>query len=346
MLIREVRPEEKDQFNALATHPLQTWQWGEFREKTGVEVVRMGVFDGNQLKTGYQLSFHDIPKIGRTVGYMPKSSAPTTEVIHALTELGQYKKAIYIKFEPNVYAKSVSYSQTPSIQNLESHYAQLGCVRGRSLFTKYSFMLDISKPEPELFKLMKPKTRYNVNLAAKKGVMVTEDNSDEAFSQYLKLTFETTKRQGFYAHDKNYHQKMWQTLKPSGMAHLLTAKYQNEVLVTWILFILNGVLYYPYGASSSKYRNLMASNLQMWEAIRFGKKLGCSRFDMWGSLGPNPNPLYSWIGFHRFKEGYGPTLMEFIGTYDLIVDPAMYQLYTVADNLRWKYLKLRAKLPF
>jgi len=325
---------------------MQTWEWGEFREKTGVEVVRLGIFDNNQLKAGFQITFHDVPKFNRTVAYLPKSSAPTVEILHALADLGQRKLAIYIKFEPNLFAQSQLYQQTQSIKNLEQIYYANNCVRGKPLFTKYSFMLDISKSEQELINMMKPKTKYNVSLAAKKGVVVTEDNSDEAFQAYLNLTFETTKRQGFYAHDRNYHQTMWDTLKNSGMAHLLTAKYENEVLVAWILYTLNGVLYYPYGASSSKHRNVMASNLQMWEAIRFGKKMGCSRFDMWGSLGPNPNPLDPWIGFHRFKEGYGGTLMEFIGSFDLVIDPSLYRLYTVADNLRWKYLKLRAKLPF
>ncbi len=346
MLIREVRPEEKDQFNAFATHPLQTWEWGEFREKTGLEVVRMGVYEGNMLKAAYQFTLHPIPKLPYTVGYMPKSPAPTPEILQAIAEFGIKKQTIHMKFEPNVYAKVDNYANTQNILSLEKMYLDHGCVRGRPLFTKYSFILDLTKSETDLLNLMKPKTRYNVNIAQKKGVVIEEDNSEEAFEEYLKLTFETTRRQGFYAHDRGYHETMWQSLKPSGMAHLLKAVYDGKTLVTWIVFICNGVMYYPYGASSSQHRNVMASNLMMWEAIKFGKRIGCSKFDMWGSLGSNPNPQDSWIGFHRFKEGYGPDLMEFIGSFDLIINRPLYQLYTIADKLRWKYLKLKAKLPF
>ena len=129
-------------------------------------------------------------------------------------------------------------------------------------------------------------------------------------------------------------------MQPTGIAHLLKAVYQNKVLVTWILFTFNKVLYYPYGASSHKHRNTMASNLMMWEAIRFGKKEGCQTFDLWGTPGPNPKPNDPWYGFHRFKMGYHPQIIEFIGTYDLVLKPYLYQFYKLADKLRWKLLRL------
>jgi lipid II:glycine glycyltransferase (peptidoglycan interpeptide bridge formation enzyme) len=193
---------------------------------------------------------------------------------------------------------------------------------------------------------MKQKTRYNVGLAQRKGVTVRVDDSQEGVEEYLRLTFEeTTKRQKFYAHDKEYHRKMWKNMHKAGIAHLLRAEYQGETLATWVVFILNGVLYYPYGASSSKHRKVMASNLMMWEAIKFGQKMGCTSFDMWGSLGPNPDKNHSWIGFHRFKEGYGSVLVESAGTFDYVINQPMYKVYEIADKLRWGLLRLRAMLP-
>ena len=227
------------------------------------------------------------------------------------------------------------------------------------LFTKYTFILDLTKSEEELLRNMHPKTRYNIKVAQKHEVMVIEDNSDEAFETYLKLTRETTKRQGFYAHSEQYHRLQWETLGIKNQkskiknhdsyfmihnsnklsAHLLTATYKNRVLVAWILFTFKDTLYYPYGASSSLHRDTMASNLMMWEAIRFGKKLGLKKFDMWGSLGPAPSPKDPWYGFHRFKEGYGGKLVEFVGSYDLVINPVLYQLYKIADKIRWVLLK-------
>ena len=67
-------------------------------------------------------------------------------------------------------------------------------------------------------------------------------------------------------------------------------------------------------------------------------------FDMWGSLGPEPNQKDPWFGFHRFKKGYGGQLVEFLGTYDLVLDPPVYKVFRAADDLRWKLLRLKTKL--
>jgi len=182
-----------------------------------------------------------------------------------------------------------------------------------------------------------------------------EDNSDKAFENYLKLTNETTKRQKFYAHTQDYHKLMWQTLKANSRqqtdyskltAHLLIAKYKPKsvvgspkALVAWVLFVFKGTLYYPYGASSIEHRETMASNLIMWGAIKFGKKLGLAKFDMWGALGPNPDEKDPWYGFHKFKQGYEGKLVEFIGSYDLIINPVLYNLYKLTDKIRWTILR-------
>ena len=133
---------------------------------------------------------------------------------------------------------------------------------------------------------------------------------------------------------------MWKTLK-NKIAHLFLAKYKDQTLVAWILFVYKDTLYYPYGASSNEHREAMASNLMMWEVIKFGKKLVLKKFDMWGALSNNPDRNDSWYGFHRFKEGYAPKHIESVGSFDLVINPMLYQLYKILDKIRW--LIIRAK---
>lgn len=356
-MITIVKDQDKEEFNRLASHPLQSWEWGEFRQKTGIEVVRLGKYENGKLVESIQLTVHQLPFTSYSIGYIPKSAFPSQEMLDKLKEIGKQYKCIFIKLEPNVL---LSNSQPIT------HIQQL-TPSSHPLFTKYTFQLDISKNEEELLKNMHPKTRYNIKVAQKNGVAVSEGINSEAFDNYLKLLIETTKRQKFYAHDKKYHQMMWETLKnknaktpasPAGRksqngnklrAHLLLAKYQPPsenkplILTAWIVFLLNGVLYYPYGASSDKYRNVMASNLMTWEAIRFGKKHGARLFDMWGALGPNPNPKDPWYGFHRFKQGYGAKLVEFAGSFDMVINPNLYTLYNAAYTLRQFYLNVKSR---
>jgi len=343
MLVREVDDSEKKEFNEKALHPLGSWEWGEFRQKTGLKVLRLGVFDGKKLTSSWQLTVHPLPKIDYTILYFPKGPMPDKTMLNALTKVGKAEKAIFVKMEPHVGGPIKEGDK--GFEEVKEFLLANGCRQGKSLFTPYTFWIDLTRSEEELLAGMKSKTRYNIRVAQRHGVKVQEDSSDKAFRTYLALLRETTKRQGFYAHTLDYHKKMWETLHPAGMAHLLTATYQGKVLVTWILFSFNGVLYYPYGASSSKHRNLMASNLVMWEAMRFGRNLGLKRFDLWGCLGPDPDPNDPWYGFHRFKEGYGGNLVEFIGTYDLALNPQLYSLYNLADTLRWKFLRFKARLP-
>ena len=92
------------------------------------------------------------------------------------------------------------------------------------------------------------------------------------------------------------------------------------------------------------FKNVMASNLLMWEAICWGKKNGAKLFDMWGALGPNPDPSDPWFGFHRFKQGYGPVLTEFIGSFDLVIHPYYYRLYNLIHQLREIMLRIKSNL--
>ncbi len=322
-----------------STHPLQAPLWGEFRKKTGVKVVQ---------ENGIQLTIHPIPHTPWTIGYFPKGPMPDEKMIKELFEIGKQNNCIFIQLEPNV----------QRIRNQESRimdfmHNSLFIIHNsfHPLFTKYTFILDLTKSEEELLKKMHPKTRYNIKVAQKHNVEIAEDNSDEAFEEYLKLTRETTKRQGFYAHSEQYHRLMWETLRIQNTkykilntdkltAHLLLAKYKNEPLVAWVLFVCDNTLYYPYGASSNKYRETMASNLMMWETIKFGKKMGLKKFDMWGALSDNPDPKDPWYGFHKFKQGYAPQHVEFIGSFDLVINPTLYKIYKVLDRLRWVYLKI------
>ncbi len=341
MLIREILPQEKNIFNQVASHPLQSYEWGEFRKKTGVQVERLGFFTGGTLTGALQVTFHKLPVLDRYVGYYPKGLEPDGDQMAALEQLAKKYRAIYIKMEPNV-KKPLEQpkEENKSVQFLNKFQTE----EGRALFTRYTFELDLTPTEEELTNKQSSKTRYNVKLAAKKGVQIIEDTSEKGLEDYLVILEETTKRQGFYAHTPDYFRKLWESLKDSGMMHIFKAVYENKVLVVWIVFVFNGVLYYPYGASSSENREVMASNLMMWEVIRFGKANGCSKFDMWGSLGPDPDPKSPWNGFHRFKKGYGGELVEFIGTYDLINDYPIYKIYTLLESLRWKFLRLKKKL--
>jgi lipid II:glycine glycyltransferase (peptidoglycan interpeptide bridge formation enzyme) len=356
MDVQTITASQKDAYNSVVTHPLQSFEWGKFREKEGIKIIRKGFFDKEKLVSGFQLTIHKIPKTQFTIGYLPKGDMPTKELLEELFQIGKQENCIFIQLEPNVLR---SKNQESGIRNQgkKNWKLEIGNWKlqpaAHPLFTKYTFILDLTKSEEELLASMHPKARYNIKVAKRHGVKVVEDNSDKTFDAYWKLMEETTKRQGFYAHTKRYHELQWQTfLHPktengkwkmeNGLtSHLFTASYDGKVLTALLFFVFHDTLYYPYGASSDEHRNVMHSNLAMWEGILFGKKLGLKKFDMWGALGVEPDPKDPWFGFHDFKRKFGPEHVEFIGSYDLVINPVTYQAYKVADKLRWLYLRMR-----
>jgi len=357
MTISLLREDQKEIFNENAGHPLQSWEWGEFRKEAGNEVVRLGIFDGKKLTDAVQILIHRIPKISYKIGTIIKGLKPTKELLIHLNKLAKERKLIFIKLEPNipVLKNSQPVAQNPKIK-LTNLLTVNGAVRGKTLFTPTTFWIDLTKSEDDLMKSFNSKTRYNIRLAQKHGVEVVEDNSDNAFEKYIELTRETVERQGFYAHTERYHRLMWEYLHPTPprlrgasqslaspklpseggpTARLLTARYKREIITTWILFVWHDFLYYPYGASTDKFKEVMANNLMMWEAIKYGKKLGLKTFDLWGREEGK--------GFTKFKEGYSPDVIEFLGTWDLITS-SLYWPYRAAELARWNLLRLKSKI--
>jgi lipid II:glycine glycyltransferase (peptidoglycan interpeptide bridge formation enzyme) len=300
----------------IATHPLQTSAWAEFRRTWGNEI----------LETNYGiLTLHKIPFTNYKIAMFEKGPAPTNEMLSDLKKIGKVNNLIFIKLEPNCIKSD------QMVKLIQSE----GATIGRRLFTPTTFWIDLTPSEEDLMKSFTSKTRYNIRLAERKGVKISENNSEKAFQTYLDLTRETTQRQGFYAHTEKYHKLMWKILQQAGIAHLMTASYQGRIITTWILFKWRNFLYYPYGASTEEHKEVMANNLMMWEAIKFGKKLGLSTFDLWGREEGK--------GFTKFKEGYNPKVVEFLGTWDLIINKSIYKIYRLAEKIRWRVLRVSAR---
>ncbi|KXK12035.1 MAG: Lipid II:glycine glycyltransferase [Microgenomates bacterium OLB23] len=309
--------------NAVATHPLQSWQWGEARKKMGIEVVRLGEFNGDHLQNIFQTTFHKIPHSPFTIGYLPRSAVPSQKILELLKAEARKRNAICVKLEPNVAKSNEKTINLPKAQH--------------SLFPQWTQRLDLLQSEETLLAHLKPKTRYNMRLAEKKGVVVKEMTTEEGFEIFAQLYFETTARQRYSGHTKEYHKIIFETLRGT-MSHILIAFYQKIPLSAYHLFMFNKVLYYPYGGSSLEHKNLMASNLLMWRAIQFGKQHGCATFDMWGSLPPEYDATTPWGGFTRFKEGFGTEFFEFAGSYDVVLRPFAYSAFNAAQSFRKKFL--------
>ena len=92
--------------------------------------------------------------------------------------------------------------------------------------------------------------------------------------------------------------------------------------------------------STERDKDVQASCLLGWEAIKFGKSKGCGLFDMWGASEDMSNKSDPYYGFSVFKEKFGATHVNYIDSYDYVINNSLYKMFTLANNVRWKLLSI------
>src|SRR6185312_8915139 len=97
-----ITEQNREAFNKVVTHPLQSYEWGEFRKATGIEVIRKGFFQEGKLLDAFQLTLHKVPHTSWSIGYLPKGNAPTPELLEELKKIGKEHNCIFIQLEPNI----------------------------------------------------------------------------------------------------------------------------------------------------------------------------------------------------------------------------------------------------
>ena len=307
-------------------HILQSRPWGEFKTLMGTRAVTIN---------GAQLTIHKIPFTPWKVGYLPKARPEDLELIK-IAEIGKGENCIFIKID----VPHASYDYQLPTTNYQ-------LTLGKPIFAESTILMDLTKNDDELFAAMHEKTRYNLRLAQKKGVRIEvfsdpeKEETRQALEDFIDLQKLTAGRQKFFIHPDNYYRTCFRILSAKKMAYLVSAKVGTETAASWILFHYGDVLYYPYGESNYNLRSYMASNLIMWEVIKLGKSLGCKVFDLWGAADDPNDEKDPWHGFTRFKLSFGGTHVKLAPTYDLVINQPLYNLFNLANALRWKILRTK-----
>jgi peptidoglycan pentaglycine glycine transferase (the first glycine) len=188
-----------------------------------------------------------------------------------------------------------------------------------------TILLDLAQAEDALLAGMKEKWRYNVRLAARRGVVVRLAQSCEDVQAWYRILQVTGQRDGFGIHTLDYYQRAWQLLAPRNQAQLFLAEHDGRLLAGIFVGLMARQAIYLYGASSNEQRQLMPNYLLQWEAIRWAKSQGTRVYDFWG-IPDSDNPDEAMAGVYRFKSGWGGQIVSFAGSYEYICRPAIMRL--------------------
>lgn len=204
-------------------------------------------------------------------------------------------------------------------------------------------LLDITPDQETLLKGMHKKTRYNIGLAEKKGVVVRKTGKEELDSWY-DLYEITSQRDKIAIHPRSYYRGLFETADhfPGSPVELWLAEHDGQVLAGIITLLWGQRCTYLYGASSNEGRNLMPAYLLQWKAILDAKERGCTEYDFFGipPTGEEGHPMH---GLYRFKTGFGGIIHHRHGAYDQVFRPWVYFFTNQAEKLRTWYYKVWKK---
>jgi lipid II:glycine glycyltransferase (peptidoglycan interpeptide bridge formation enzyme) len=315
----------------LASHPnahiLQTEEWGHLKSAFGWQAIQLiSRQDLGPMQCGAQILFRQLP-FGFSLAYIPKGpvGARWDLLWPDVDSVCKKKRAIFLKVEPDIW-EGVSNSDLLGLETYGFQMSQHNVQPPRTL------VVDLNSTDDQILARMKQKTRYNIRLALRKGVVIQKTRDIDTFYKLMQVTSE---RDAFGVHSKDYYQRALEYFEPRGQCALLCAEFDGYPLAALMVFARGKRAWYFYGASSNENRHLMPTYLLQWEAMKWAKEMGCDEYDLWGVPDESAEILESQFlersddlwSVYRFKRGFGGNLRRSVNTFDRVYHPGMYQLY-------------------
>ncbi|MGE5543692.1 MAG: lipid II:glycine glycyltransferase FemX, partial [Bacillota bacterium] len=312
--------------------------------KMGWVPLPVGLYEDGRIKGAILILKRKlpIPGINKSIFYAPRGPVADVDdhilldhLFQGLRAVARKHGAIFLKIDPDIEHSDETFRSFLTSRGFRKTSTAEGFEGVQPTFV---FRLDITPDEEQLLAQMAAKTRYNLRLAQRKGVVVREAAEKQDLERFYQILKETAERDRFLIRNYSYFEEIWEQLVERDMAKLFMAEYQGRDIAGTLAFILGEKAWYIYGASGNEYRNVMPNYLLQWTMIKWAKDNGCTMYDFRGVSGDlsEDNPLY---GLYRFKKGFAATFTEFIGEWDLVYSPFFYWLWTGVLPIYYKTVR-------
>jgi peptidoglycan pentaglycine glycine transferase (the first glycine) len=323
-------------------HYMQAPQWAKVKSNWKNEVI-IAEDDSGNIKGIMSILIRKLPFLKYTMMYSPRGPVcdiHDKETFQALMDhakkLAKQYKSYVIKLDPDIEIEDRGFGEIVKdigfkVKGISKNF--------EGIQPRFVFRMNIKdKSEEELLQSFHQKTRYNINLSARKGVSV-KIGSKEDIAEFHKIMMDTGIRDKFVVRSAEYFEKMYTNMAPEHL-RLYTAYYEGKMVAGTVAILYGNKCWYLYGASSNESRNVMPNYLLQWEMIKWAKESGCDIYDFRGISGDltESNPLY---GLYKFKKGFNGNLTEFIGELDFVFNPFIYFLVEKGEKT---FRELRRKL--
>lgn len=335
-------------------HILQSWAWGDFKSRHGWRPQRLLFQEEGRTVAAASLLRRTIPVLPTAICYAPKGPIldwtdedRAERVLAVLEREARRWDTLFVKIDPDLYYPD----HAPAFSPCPPHAPQMAALLQRrgwrfsndQIQFRNTVLLDLEPEEDDLLAAMKQKSRYNIRLAARRGVTIRQGEGAD-LPLFYQLYAETAQRDRFLIRAPHYYEDAWGSFLQAGLATLLLAEVEGQAVAGLILFIFGNRAWYMYGASSNQHRDKMPNYLLQWEAIRHARARGCTVYDLWGAPEELEESDPMW-GVVRFKLGLGGQIAQGLGAWDYAARGVPYRFYTQAMPRLLDLLRGRRRYP-
>jgi len=322
----------------LAARPeanfLQSWNWGEFHQKLGKKVFRVGLFE-NENQVGAALTVKEVAKRGKylTVAGGPvlpwENHQAVSVMFTALKTLANQEGCQFIRFRPQEI-------DTPSLRTMVKNLG--GMESPMHLTADLTLQLDLKKTEDELLAEMRKNTRYEVRRAEKVEIRVEHSTDPAQIKAFYDQQLYLAKKHHFVPFSYDFLYQQFVTFAQDHQVTMFHAYLEQQVLASAFIIFYHGEAVYHYGISTPENDRLPGSYACQWAAIRWAKAQGGAKYNFWG-VAPHDQPTHRFAGVSLFKRGFGGTEVQYLPAQDIPVT-ASYHLVRGFEFMRKKLRKL------
>lgn len=209
---------------------------------------------------------------------------------------------------------------------------QPNCVSGfrarrRWVEPRTTLYIDLRPDESAILAQMKPKGRYNINVARRHGVSIVEDVSPQGLEDFVRIYQTTIDRHGLDGNKADYYHMLIPRLVALSRGSVFFAEYQGSRIATVLVVYFGERATYFFGGSIAAHRHVMAPYMLHFEIMLRDKKLGCRWYDLYGIAPQSVGADHKWANISVFKRKLGGQDFSFVPSMDYVYDAVAYEAY-------------------
>ncbi len=341
----------KEEFNPALFYPFtpftQAFFYGEWQKNSGRHVRRFLITDendvGNKVLGSFQVIKFSLP-FNKSFLYIPYGPVLFCDVTTSLLldikkfllNLAKEEGSIFVRtdFTISERNKNSKIDLGKIFQKAKKH-----TYHSAQFQPRFEWYLDLHRSYEDILRDMHKNTRYSVRLAEKSQVSteIIEENLSKYFDTFYSILEETSKRDGFSLHSKDYYKNIFDLCDKDKNAILVLSSHSGEVISANLVILYGEIAMFIFGGTSNENRKVMPAYASQNATIKYLKEKGY-RWYNFGGVSEKEDNHEGWSGLTSFKKRFGGHLVRHEKFYDVVSQPFWYFVYNFYKRFKRVYV--------